>query len=531
MPVVRMVLLLLCIAVTTAAGAQQYSSTNRKAVRHFEKAQTYLQQSDPSNAEKALEAALEADGAFAEAHLSMGDLLFDLRRYAEAVQHYDRFLQLDRRHKRWRDDAERNRAVALFRLEAMAHPVDFRPENLGAAVNSVDDDYLPAITADGTTLIFTRRSPRTAATTATTPEEEDFYLSRCDSNGVWSTAERMPPPVNTTDNEGAQCVSYDGRIMLFTACGRRDGAGRCDLYQSVWHNDHWGKPRNMGPAINTGHWESQPSLSADGKELYFVSDRPGGYGGTDIWMCRRHDGGWDPPENLGPAVNSAGNEAGPFIHYDNQTLYFSSTGHTGMGGSDLFVSRRQPDGTWSEPQNLGYPVNTEGDESRLVVSADGRTAYFASDHLGGMGKNDIYRFVLPESMRAEAVVCHEMVAEADTLNVGQSIRLDNIFFQTGSARLYEESQVELDKVVELLRGAPSLRIELSGHTDNVGSRQANQTLSEQRAKAVYDYLVASGIDATRLSYRGYGEEQPVASNDTEEGRRLNRRTVFTVIEK
>lgn len=531
MSVVRMVSLLLCIAATTAVGAQQYSSSNRKAVRHFEKAQTCMQQGDPASAEKALATALEADHDFAEAHLSMGDLLFDLHRYAEAVDHYDRFLRLDQRHKRWRDEAQRNKSVALFRLESMAHPVNFRPENLGAAVNSVDDDYLPAITADGTTLIFTRRSPRTAATTAHTPEEEDFFLSRRDSSGVWSMAERMPSPVNTTDNEGAQCISYDGRIMLFTACGRRDGTGRCDLYQSVWHNDHWGKPRNMGPAVNTGHWESQPSLSVDGKELYFVSDRPGGYGGTDIWVCRRHDGGWRTPENLGPTVNTAGNEAGPFIHYDNQTLYFSSTGHIGMGGSDLFVCRRQVDGSWGEPQNLGYPVNTESDESRLVVSADGRTAYFASDQLGGMGKNDIYRFDLPESMRAQEVVCAEAVAEADTLSVGQSIRLDNIFFQTGSARLYEESQVELDKVVELLRGAPTLRIELSGHTDNVGSRQANQTLSEQRAKAVYDYLVTSGIDAGRLSYRGYGEEQPVASNDTEEGRRQNRRTVFTVKEK
>lgn len=531
MATLRTIFLLLCIAATTAAGAQQYSSSNRKAVRLFEKAQTCLQQGDPASAEKALTSALENDGSFAEAHLSMGDLLFDQRRYAEAIRHFERFLQLDAHHKRWRDDAQRNIGIAQFRLDAMAHPVDFRPENLGTAVNSVDDDYLPAITADGTTLIFTRRSPRTASTTANTPEEEDFFLSRCDSHGVWGTAQRMDPPVNTTDNEGAQCISYDGRIMLFTACGRRDGAGRCDLYQSVWHNGRWGKPRNMGPVINTGHWESQPSLSADGKALYFVSDRPGGYGGTDIWVCRRHDGGWGAPENLGPAINTAGNEAGPFIHYDGQTLYFSSTGHTGMGGCDLFVSRHQADGSWSEPQNLGYPVNTEGDESRLVVSADGRTAYFASDHLGGLGKNDIYRFDLPEPLRAHEVVCAEAVAEADTLSVGQSIRLNNIFFQTGSARLYEESQVELDKVVDLMLASPTLRIELAGHTDNVGSQQANRTLSEQRAKAVYDYLVASGISPERLSYRGYGEEMPVASNDTEEGRRQNRRTVFTVLEK
>lgn len=528
---IRGFLLLLCLAVATTAGAQQYSSDNRKAVKSFEKAQQYIQQSDATRAEQALKAALEADNAFAEAHLSLADLCFDQHRYTDAVEHYDRFLQLDRRHKRWRADAERNIGIARFRLEAMAHPVDFQPVNLGPLVNSVDDDYLPAITADGKTLIFTRRSPRTAATTATTPEEEDFFLSRLDSSGRWGEAQRMPPPVNSTDNEGAQCVSYDGRIMLFTACGRRDGAGRCDLYQCVWHGDRWGKPRNMGPGINTGNWESQPSLSADGQTLYFVSDRPGGYGGTDIWMCRRHDGGWGSPENLGPAVNTAGNETGPFIHYDDRTLYFASTGHTGMGGSDLFVCRRQPDGSWGEAQNLGYPVNTERDESRLVVSADGHTAYFASDQLGGFGKNDIYCFHLPVEARAQEVVCPEAIAAADTLQVGQSVRLNNIFFQTGSANLYEESLVELDKVAELLRSTPTLRIELAGHTDNVGSSQSNQTLSEQRAKAVYDYLLQRGIDASRLSYRGYGESRPVASNDTEEGRQQNRRTEFTVIEK
>lgn len=528
---IRGSLLLLCLAVGMTAGAQQYSSDNRKAVKQFERAVEQLQQSAPAEAETLLFAALEADPNFAEAHLQLADLLMERRAYPEAIDHYHSFLRLDSRHKRWRAEAQDNLELAQFRLAVLANPVAFQPENLGEAVNSTDDDYLPAITADGETLIFTRRSPRTASTTALTPEEEDFYISHRDSNGRWSTARRMPSPVNTTDNEGAQCVSYDGRIMLFTACGRPDGAGRCDLYQCVRHGDRWSKPRNMGAAVNTANWESQPSLSADGQTLYFVSDRPGGQGGTDIWMCRRHEGEWGTPENLGPSVNTAGNETGPFIHYDNQTLYFSSTGHPGLGGSDLFVSRRQADGSWSQPENLGYPINTEGDESRLVVSADGRTAYFASDHLGGLGKNDIYSFDLPEPARATAVVCNEAIASADTLSVGQSVTLENIFFRTGSATLYEESLVELDKVAELLHSTPSLRIELGGHTDNVGAEQANQRLSEQRARAAYDYLLQRGIEASRLTYRGYGESQPVAPNDSEEGRRQNRRTVFTVLEK
>ncbi|KWW30177.1 MAG: OmpA/MotB domain-containing protein [bacterium P3] len=531
MPAIKMAITLLCLAATTVAGAQQYSSGNRKAVRHFEKAIELLQRADLSRAEQALYAAIEADTTFAEAHLQLADMMMERHTYPAAVEHYRAFLRHDKRHKRWHEDALRNIGLARFRINALANPVAFNPVNLGEAVNSADDEYLPAITADGATLIFTRRSPRTATTTAHTPEEEDFYICRLDSEGRWSHAQRMEPPVNTTDNEGAQCISYDGRIMIFTACGRRDGAGRCDLYQSVWHSDRWGKPRNMGPAINTGNWESQPSLSADGQTLFFVSDRPGGYGGTDIWMSRRVDGEWGTPVNLGPVINTAGHEAGPFIHYDGRTLYFSSTGHPGMGGSDLFVSRLQDDGSWSEPENLGYPVNTEGDESRLVVSADGRTAYFASDQLGGYGKNDIYRFELPEPVRAAEMQCPVEIVSADTLSVGQHVTLENIFFKSGSAKLYEESFVELDKVAELLQLHPALRIELEGHTDNVGDEQANQLLSEQRAKAAYDYLRKRGIDPARISYRGYGESQPVSSNDTEEGRRQNRRTVFTIIEK
>lgn len=524
------ILLLLCLAVTTTAKAQ-YSSSNKKAVRHFERAVKALEQGNRERAIQLLQEGLQADSAFAEAHLQLADIFMDQHHYVAAAQHYQAFLRHDQRHKRWIADARKGLTTAQFRINALQHPVDFNPKNMGPAVNSADDDYLPAITADDSTLVFTRRSPRRASTTATTPDEEDFYICRRIPNDRWSTAYPMPYPVNSNDNEGAECLSYDGSIMIFTACGRPDGSGRCDLYQCVWHGLGWGTPRNMGPVLNTGHWESQPTLSRDGKTLIFVSDRPGGFGGTDLWISHQVDGIWATPQNLGSTINTPGNESGPFLYFDDSTLYFVSNGHIGMGGFDIFLSRRLPDGSWDTPVNLGYPINTEGDESRLVVSANGRTAYFASDRWEGMGKNDIYWFDLPEALRGKEVECPTEIASADTLVVGQSITLHNIFFLTGSYQLIETSLVELDKVAELLIGNPTLRIRLEGHTDNVGDHQLNQALSERRAQAAHDYLLVRGIEPERLEYKGYGESRPIADNGTEEGRRMNRRTVFTIIEK
>jgi outer membrane protein OmpA-like peptidoglycan-associated protein len=235
---------------------------------------------------------------------------------------------------------------------------------------------------------------------------------------------------------------------------------------------------------------------------------------------------------MGPGINTAGDEKSPFVSFDDQTLYFSSTGRVGMGGMDLFMCRRTGDSTWSEPQNLGYPINTRGDESSLIVSPDGSTAIFSSDKFGGQGGLDLYSFALPEEARAKPVEYREEITEvAPELEVGESITLKNVFFQTGKYTLLDVSIVELDKVVEMMQKHPNMRIELGGHTDNVGRPEANQKLSEQRAKAVYDYLVKKGISADRLTYKGYGQTEPVADNTTPEGRRQTRRTVFTILEK
>ena len=556
-------LLLACLLLAaTPLLAQGYTSTNNKAIKEYERGQAALLQGKSDQAMRHFEKAAQMDPAFCEPNLMLADWHLDagnkplaMQYYAAALQASPTFfpaawlslgdLQLEEgrleqaaatyasalRHAT--DDDMRRRAqhgadCAQFRLQAMAHPVPFSPENVGEGVNSPHDEYLPALTADGQTLVFTRRAPRRATTTAGTPQEEDFYESRWQGHR-WGHAVRMPEPLNSTDNEGAQCISRDGRIMVFTACGRPDGGGRCDLYICTRHGDRWTQPRNMGPAINTAAWESQPSLSYDGRTLYFVSDRRDGQGGTDIWASTLKDGLWTKPRNLGPAVNTAGDESSPFIHFDNRTLYFASTGHVGLGGSDLFLCRRQDDGAWGAPENLGYPINTAGDESNLIVSADGATAYFSSDKMGGAGRQDIYSFPLPPPLQPAAVAYQEPADTLASLKVGESVALDNIFFETARWELLDVSKVALDHVAEALLAHPAMQVEIGGHTDAVGDDASNLRLSQQRAQAVREYLVSRGVPAARLAHKGYGETQPVATNDTEEGRAQNRRTTFTVI--
>lgn len=653
-------IILFFLGITLSTFGQSYSSSNKKAIKHYEKAMTAIYQGRSDEARNGLAQALKEDPDFLEAHLVLADLaMYDVQaaeeagpsqkaeaaKYRkEAKNHYlavverkadffvpawvelgklelaegnnekaiscfETYIKMDKRKGESLLEAKNGLATAKFRIYALAHPVPFEPKNLGTGVNSSDDEYLPSLTADGQTLVFTRRFARTAATTANTKEEEDLYVSTLKENR-WQTASRMPEPLNSTDNEGAQCMSQDGRIMFFTACGRPNGNGRCDIYLCVNNGGKWSEPRNLGPSVNGGSWEGQPTFSIDGKTLYFVSNRDGGFGGMDIWKSVFENGKWSKPENLGPEINTEWDEMSPFIHFDDRTLYFASNRSEGMGGKDIFMSRKTSDGRWGKPTNLGYPINTDGDENNLIVSADGHTAFFASNREGGQGKMDIYSFDLPQNMRPDVAICFKgRVSDAKTGNPlaadikvvdlrsgkvvantsseaknggyivslpadgsyafhvsaegyllhsqsetwerereeylhwkpvivdialrpmvkGEKIALRNVFFNSGKWELLEESQYELDKLAELLEENPELRIELGGHTDNVGKSEDNQRLSEMRAKAVYEYLTAKGIAPSRLAYKGYGETQPIETNDTEEGRSANRRTEIKVL--
>lgn len=266
----------------------------------------------------------------------------------------------------------------------------FSPKNLGDSINSIGQEYFPSLTIDGSKMIYTRRENN----------DEDFYESDF-INGKWTRALPLGGKINTNLNEGAQNISQDGNWLIFTGCNYPEGAGSCDLYISYrTKNGRWTEPENMG-AINTEFWESSPSLSPDKRDLYFASRRPGGFGGEDIWVSHRaQNGTWSKSENLGSTINTDGNESCPFIHADNQTLYFNSNGHMGYGKTDLFMAKKSISEGWDEPLNLGYPINTIDDEGSLIVSSDGTTSYYASEGGDSRGGLDLYSFQLRNDIKA-----------------------------------------------------------------------------------------------------------------------------------
>jgi outer membrane protein OmpA-like peptidoglycan-associated protein len=632
-------LLVLLVLFSPLLGRAQYDpdKVNKKAAQLYAKAVELAQDGHFKEGIDRLQEAVKLDSRFEDAFLSIGGMYGEMKDYREAILNYEiarsidsvyfmdynlpysinlagqgefekalsavtLFLTVPNLNTTSRKAGEYRQKCYRFALDyASSHNLSgyrFAPRNLGDSINTEVSEYYPTISLDGKTLIFTRRVNN---------DNEDFYESTLEQ-GHWTQARSLPGNINTNQNEAAQSVSLDGQWLIFNGCNFPEGYGSCDLYISYLTQDGWSSPENLGPSVNTEFWESAPSLSPDKKDLYFASNRPGGYGGSDIYVSHRMlNGHWSPAENLGPQINTVGDEGTPFIHVDNQTLYFNSSGHPGYGGNDLFVSRKGPDGSWSKPENLGYPVNTIEDEGSLVIAADGKTAYYASDRADSRGGLDIYTFELRSDIRpartvwikgkvfdkktekglpcsveltdlaSQALISSVQTDETGnyiiTLPMGKdyafnvdrrgylffsenfsliqkqpdstyhmdiplqpieanaTIVLKNIFFDVGRFDLQPESQVELDKLVQLMKDNPTLEIQINGHTDNVGKPADNLILSENRSKAVVNYLHAKGIDTKRLSFKGWGDSQPVADNHTESGRALNRRTELKVISK
>ena len=279
-----------------------------------------------------------------------------------------------------------------------SNPIDFKPRNL-TYVNTIHDDYFPSITADGLMISTTVLSPKWMGD-APMQYQEDMYVSHWNGS-KWSYSEPLPAPMNGYGNEGSQSFSADGRYMFFVQCTNRENIGSCDIWYSIRKGDKWSNPINLGEPANSRYWESNPVMSPTGDMIYFTSNRPEGLGGKDIWCVQVYidDYGYLKtynPQPLGKPINTDKDEFAPFIHADNHTLYFSSDGHKGLGGQDIFRSVHNDDGSWSQPENLGYPINTHGDESGFVINGLGNKAYFSSDQLENRGmKLDIYEIDLP----------------------------------------------------------------------------------------------------------------------------------------
>jgi outer membrane protein OmpA-like peptidoglycan-associated protein len=480
--------------------------------------------------------------------------------------------------------------------------------NVGKTVNSEFPEYAPVISADGLIMVFTSRKPVTEREYMMGKMgKENIYITYFDEKKKrWSDSKRLEETVNEPGrHNSAIALSNDGQRMLLY---RDDNMGNGDIYESKLIGESWGSPTKLPEPINSKHHESSATYSPDGKIIYFVSNRKGGLGGRDIWFCEMGSNGlWGEAKNAGPVINTVEDEEGIFLHPDGKTLYFSSKGHKGEGGYDIYRSVLE-NGIWSAPENLSE-INTPEDDLYFVLAANGQTGFFASSKPGGMGDKDIYEIHFkrkkkessPQLTLLKGVISDELsglpvetaieiidneknkvistinsnkasgkylvslpsgknygiivkakgyLFHSENVNIpysagyqeiikdiklkkveiGKSIVLNNIFYDFDKATLRPESMSELERLVTLMKENPGMKIEISSHTDDKGSDDYNMKLSQMRAQSVVDFLIENGIAKERLTAKGYGETVPIAPNDTDEGRQLNRRTEFKILE-
>ena len=650
-----LILIMLLFSINASAQSGKLTTKNKTSIKLYTQAEAQFGRRNLESASQLLLDAIKKDDKFVEAHLLLGDIYnkqkaylkemeilqkavaidstffpmtdfnigvaaFNAGLYSDAIEWFERYkmkLSAKQSSEKVDDWLEKSRFV----IEAIGNTHEINLVSVGEGINSKFDEYWPSLTADEQTMVFTVLVPRDLQkfeegnlSKSSINFQEDFYISHYSDNDGWQKRTPLEGRINTQANEGAQTLSADGNWMFFTICGREDSKGSCDIYFSYKTNDGWSSPKNIGSPVNSLYWESQPCFAADGQTLLFVSNRPGGIGGKDIWQATIQGFNSDGTpyfgnlKNLGTTINTSKDENSPFLHHDNRTLYFSSDGWTGMGEMDLFISRRNNNGEWNEPVNLGFPINTPGDEIGLVVNAKGNRAYFSTDNREGIGTGkDIYSFNLPESMKPApviyvkgrvfdmetgknlsadfqlqdistgqlVVVSHGNKFTGDFLvslpvggkyafkaehpgymfysghfdidkshpldkpylldiglnaiKQGVKMTLKNIFFETDSYELLEASKIELDGLVKFMQDNKNVGILIGGHTDNVGTPAYNQQLSEKRAESVYNYIISNGISSDRLQFKGFGMDNPVESNDTEEGRAKNRRTEVTIL--
>ncbi len=478
---------------------------------------------DEALAMEGYERSLAADSLlFPPAALTLADLYDRQMRYTEEIRLLQWFQKTAPGNKANDEKAADRLTKAMFRKEAVQNPVEFNPQNLGPTINTVNDEYVNFMNLTGDALLFTRRY----AVEGAAFQNEGLFLAQS-AEGHWYSPDRLGLGAEVDDHVGADLLSYQGDALYFTVCGIDRHHQGCDLYRATRDAEAslWGHPQSLGEEVNDPAWDSQPCLSLDGKELFFASRRGGN---ADIYHCfRTEDGRWTEPENLGTVVNTLGTEMAPFIHPDGKTLYFSSDRHLGMGGYDLFVSRRNEKGEWSQPVNLGYPINTPGDEINFIVAADGHTALISSIREGGFGGYDIYTFQLKDDdLKPEPVNVYDIMVE--DLQPGSVVQLVNIQFEFNSAVLTENSKEGIEMLALFLSSHPEINAELAGHTDNIGSEAYNMDLSVERAESVRQALIAKGIEGERLVAKGYGSTKPLYPNDTEEHRAMNRRTEMMI---
>lgn len=551
---------------------------------------------------------------------TLGKIFFSHDKLDVAKTYLKTYIDNGKKVTKYYTDAESTYHYIEQYLNLIENPVPFEPV-IVEGVSSAYDDYLPLISPDGSLALFTKAYMKKEINSIYGDRfVEEFTVSKAsdDKGLIFSPGEPLPYPFNSGKNQGAASISIDNKTLFITICEfvSRD-YDNCDIYMSTRIGDGWSELKSLGPNINgVKTWESQPSISADGKTLYFASIRESNIGfdpdnpTSDIYYSTKDEkGNWTKAKNLGSKINTPGNEKSPFIHSDSQTLYFSSDGHLGIGGYDIFFSKFR-DGDWTKPVNIGYPINTKNNDLGFVVNTQGTKAYFASNKLNGKGGWDIYAIDLYKEARPEKVFLvkgqlvddngyalsdaklevkntrteevSEGVVDAETghyavavtaknenddflmvvkkedysfsstliepteetfekpievnfevkpIEAGKSVQINDIYYATASYEINQKSYAVLNEFAEFLKSNPTVKVEIRGHTDNIGSAQTNITLSNRRAQAVYDYLLSKGVPKANVSYKGYGPNMPIADNKTEAGRAKNRRTEFYILSK
>ena len=587
------------------AAFDELRTANDFAVFSALKSEILWRKADFFNAEtEGLNAIAICPDNFPKVYYFLGEIAFSRKDYVNAEFYLAKAIHLGIADPYY-SDAVNLYAKAKVLAQIIANPVSFNPE-IVSGVSTVYDEYLPIISPDQELSFFTRRSDKTSLYAIVSTSVEEFVSSK-KIKGKFKEGKALTYPFNMESNEGGASITIDNKVLYYTKCIRnKKGYNNCDIYYVNRVNGSWSEVQTFSDKISKqDSWESQPTVSSDGKVIIFASDRSGGYGKIDLYEINLVDGEWTSPKNLGSAINSNENEKSPYLHTDGKTLFFASTNFPTLGGFDIFYSRKDSLGNWQKPINIGYPINTVADEISLFVSTDGNTAYFASNQLDGVGGWDIYSFPLHNSAKPERVlflkgelldengqVLEDVELEIKNLNTneitivkveagtyvssltldkdadvlitvkkegfafnstyisandtsfsspknlnialesledGKSFNLSNIYFETNSYQLNSIAQEVLFEFSAYLKVNRNMIIEINGYTDNIGKSADNQLLSENRAKAVYELIIANGIAGDRLLYNGYGEQFPVADNDSEKGRATNRRTEFRII--
>lgn len=628
----RKVFTVLYILFSIAAIAQNTKQNPMKAREYYDKALKNITERKSVDAIENLQKAIDNDSTFSEPYFKLGQINEAARNQENAINFYTKAIELKPEQVNYTQgytylgirlmkagDYKKAKEYLSFSIKNVPEnspvkkqltrqleqcefgekatniPLSFKSAEMGSTINFKNKQYFPVLTADNETLIFTARSE---------DGDENLYTSKL-INDTWSAPESISSNINTTDNEGTCSISADGRTLVFTSCDSKNSLGSCDLYISKKIEEEWSVPENLGSSVNSSFWEAQPSLSNDGRVLYFSSDRQGGYGRKDLWVSElQENGNWTRAINLGNVINTVNDEISPFIHANGRTLFFASDGHLGLGGLDLFMTETKA-GSYAKPENLGFPINNYQDQVALFITSDGKKGFYSSDVNNSI---KLFEFDIPKKLSDKfkrANYLKGIVQDAETkkniateielidLKTNQTITriksdatsgaytavlpngsqyglfvskpnyffksltfdfsektdaggkmvnillepikkdvkevLNNIFFDSGKSELRPESFIELDRLYLLLKQNPTLKVEISGHTDDVGKEADNQILSEKRALSVAEYLIKKGINPQNIQTIGYGKTRPLFPNDSEENRQINRRIEMSIL--